>query len=400
MARPKKPKYEYVDRLGLYRKRIKDADGKYVAVYDKDPDVLTEKIKQAQDEIKIGLASKKNPTIDVWVEHWVNQKETTHEITSKTAKDYRYVIKRCISPLLGSRKVRDVTKSDLEAALSSVSNLSSSVYNKAVLILKSSFEDAIDNDLISKSPARKLSRGGKKAKEKMALTEEETQILIDAVKDTSAYLPVLLMLRLGLRREELAGLAWDCVYLEEKTPYIAVKRAVRWEHNHPFVSEELKSKASYRNIPVLDSELLSALLSVKEKNGYVIGHVDSPVTQSQFESIWRIVNRRKTGTSYYYKDKKKIEVKRELGKKSTRSKVIYTIYFPVTPHILRHTYITNLFLSGVDIKHVQYLAGHSDPQMTLKVYIHIVENSPSAIAKRLKAAMKIGDEQELQNAGS
>ena len=33
MARPKKPKYEHVEKLNLFRKRVKDISGKYVAVY-------------------------------------------------------------------------------------------------------------------------------------------------------------------------------------------------------------------------------------------------------------------------------------------------------------------------------------------------------------------------------
>ena len=33
MARPKKPKYKYVEKLNLFRKRVKDIHGKYVAVY-------------------------------------------------------------------------------------------------------------------------------------------------------------------------------------------------------------------------------------------------------------------------------------------------------------------------------------------------------------------------------
>lgn len=39
-------------------------------------------------------------------------------------------------------------------------------------------------------------------------------------------------------------------------------------------------------------------------------------------------------------------------------------------HILRHTYITRLFEAGMDIKEIQYLAGHSTMDMTLKVYTH------------------------------
>ena len=48
----------------------------------------------------------------------------------------------------------------------------------------------------------------------------------------------------------------------------------------------------------------------------------------------------------------------------------------MTPHILRHTYITRLILGGVDLKRVQYLAGHDDPQVTLKIYTSIMGHQP------------------------
>ena len=51
MPRPKKPTYESVEKLGRYRKRIKDADGKYVAIYGKTPEELTAKLAEAQEQI-------------------------------------------------------------------------------------------------------------------------------------------------------------------------------------------------------------------------------------------------------------------------------------------------------------------------------------------------------------
>lgn len=61
MARPKKPKYEYVERLNLYRKRVKEANGKYVAVYGKTPDELTAKIAEFHELQKRGAETKDNP---------------------------------------------------------------------------------------------------------------------------------------------------------------------------------------------------------------------------------------------------------------------------------------------------------------------------------------------------
>ena len=42
----------------------------------------------------------------------------------------------------------------------------------------------------------------------------------------------------------------------------------------------------------------------------------------------------------------------------------------LTPHVLRHTFCTNMANSGMDIKSLQYLMGHADVSMTLDVYAH------------------------------
>ena len=70
--------------------------------------------------------------------------------------------------------------------------------------------------------------------------------------------------------------------------------------------------------------------------------------------------------------------KKKLGETVRNSRVQITIDFAVTPHILRHTYITNPILSGANIKVMQYLAGHSKAEITLNIYAHHVERSPEA----------------------
>ena len=72
--------------------------------------------------------------------------------------------------------------------------------------------------------------------------------------------------------------------------------------------------------------------------------------------------------------------------KAKNSNLTYTIDFDVTPHILRHTYITNLLLAGVDIKTVQYLAGHERAKITLDIYAHLTYNRPEEILEKVNAA--------------
>ena len=51
---------------------------------------------------------------------------------------------------------------------------------------------------------------------------------------------------------------------------------------------------------------------------------------------------------------------------------------PLTPHILRHTYCTNLLNNGVDITLIRDLAGHSDIKTTAKYYLKV---SPDALRR-------------------
>ena len=41
-----------------------------------------------------------------------------------------------------------------------------------------------------------------------------------------------------------------------------------------------------------------------------------------------------------------------------------------TPHVLRHTYLTHLAATGLDVKTLQAIAGHSDITTTMNRYVH------------------------------
>ena len=72
-------------------------------------------------------------------------------------------------------------------------------------------------------------------------------------------------------------------------------------------------------------------------------------------------------------DKPKVAVHLENYMRSIQMKLsrIYGKSFPkVTPHVLRHTFCTNMQQSGLDVKSLQYLMGHSNVSVTLDVYTH------------------------------
>ena len=54
---------------------------------------------------------------------------------------------------------------------------------------------------------------------------------------------------------------------------------------------------------------------------------------------------------------------------STKS-YIQSIPCPMSPHVFRHTFCTNMANAGMDVKTLQYIMGHSNVGVTLNVYTH------------------------------
>ncbi len=390
MARPKKPTYEYVEALKRYRKRIRDADGEYVAIYGRTPDELTEKIAEAQEQIENAVINRNHPTLGAYAEKWL-ELHSAH-IGHGTLQNYKYIIKTYIKAPLGTRRLGDITSDDVKTAMLTASGKSESVYGTAVMLYKQIFEAAVENGYILQSPCKKLKMGGIPAKGREALSKEQVDVLLDAIRSERVYPFVMIGLYAGLRREEIMGLQWDYVELNGKAPCISVRNALRWEHNRPIVTPTLKSPAARRDIPI-PPQLVECLTKAKaaSKSEHVIADRNGlPLTETQFRHFWHAVVCRMVAERKYtkYKDgtKKVYTIKPVKGETAQHRKYQYTIDFDVTPHILRHTYITNLLLAGVDVKTVQYLAGHEKAKITLDIYAHLTYNKPIDLADKVNSA--------------
>lgn len=205
-------------------------------------------------------------------------------------------------------------------------------------------------------------------------------------KTVPPYVFVMIGLYAGLRREEILGLQWDCVFLDEATPYISVRRAWRSEKNRPVISTELKTPAAKRDIPIPKC-LVECLREAKAKSvsDYVIADSKGePLSYSQFQRVWKYIEVRTAKERKYYKyvngQKIVCTIHPELGShQKNNPKIVYSLDFDVTPHQLRHTYITNLIYYGVDPKTVQYLARHENSKITVDIYAKVKYNKPKEL---------------------
>lgn len=397
MARRKKPWFDYgvvtIHGVDYLRTFVEDADGKKIAVYGRNEEQLCDKVAAAERQIETDTYHRSSPTVREYCEKWLVMQSGRVRYT--TMVGYTSCVRRHIIAPLGDMHMADVTADDIKMALIPVSQLSESVYKSVNVMLKCIFDSAEESNIIDNNPTRYLRKksGGVPQKDREALTDDQVEKLLDTIRGLPPYVFVMLGLYAGLRREEILGLKWDCVILNTDTPYIMVRRAWHTEGNRPVIMTELKTRASKRDIPIPEC-LEECLREAKKKatSEYVVHNSDGdPLSYTQFKRLWTYI---KTRTAVPRIAKKKVGgqyvkymLYPKLGEKARNNgHVIYSLDFEVTPHQLRHTYITNLIFANVDPKTVQYLAGHESSKITMDIYAKVKYNRPEQIATALTDA--------------
>ena len=397
MPRKKKiiPEYGTCVRKGIeyYRTRVLDADGKRVALYARTPEELYDKVQEAERLIADATFRRETPTVNEYCEKWLLMQ--SGRLRNTTLVDYQWKVKKYIQEPLGKKFMADVTTDDVKLAILPALEKSESIYRSTQMLYKLIFTSAVDSHVINSSPCNKLSaKGGKPQKVKEALSDEQVKKLLSAIKDLPPYVFVMIGLYCGLRREEILALKWDCVFLEESTPYLSVRRAWHTEHNRPVILDELKTKAARRDVPI-PAPLAECLSQAKAQSTseYVVANRDGdPLSYTQFQRVWKYITTRSTKERTYvrYVNGQKIKhtVKPVLGEKAAHNgEVVYSLDFQVTPHQLRHTYITNLIYAGVDPKTVQYLAGHENSKITMDIYAKVKYKNPDTLSSVVNKAL-------------
>lgn len=347
-SQAKKP-YQYLT------KAVQMPDGKRKYFRAKTQEELDEKVLKAQILIKSGVDICNEETFAHFSQMWYDLYKKPY-LRENSLNSIKYVLNQHILPYIGGCRLRDINPMQIQAIMAGLSGKSNSLQAKVLMNLRSIFNVAMENGLVAKSPvSTMLKPTGKATQEKETLTAKECQTLLDRVKNTRARTFLLIGLHTGMRRGEILGLQWKDIDFKAKVIHVRHNAVVK--EGATTVSEDLKTKSAKRNIPL--SEELETWLAERKKTShsqYVIAMEDhKPLTKSAYRSMWKLVERELPDTH-------------------------------LTAHILRHTYITRLFEAGLDVKEIQYLAGHSTMDMTLKVYTHYDRRSREA-----KTAEKVRD---------
>ncbi len=230
MAKKKEciPQYGTITLNGTqyYRTRVLDADGKQVSLYAPTREELYQKELKTRRQIEEIIFKRKHPTVAEYCEKWLLMQSA--KVSPATLRSYTINMNKYIVEPLGSMYLSDVTADDIRLALIPLTTKSAGLYSTVNMLLKCVFYSAERSQLLDYNPCEGISaKGGKQAKKKDALTDEQTKLLLDTVKELPPYTFIMIALYSGLRREEILGLQWDCVFLDTPAPYISVRRAWR-----------------------------------------------------------------------------------------------------------------------------------------------------------------------------
>ena len=351
---------------GLYQYRWTDRTGKRHTVYAGSLKELRDKEQEIQQKLSSGFI----PTSEISV----YQLTKRHlEETQSTVRPNTYDTKARNLKVIAAHSIADINVTDVlvRDVKQFVRELDKEGYAYATIrnilaLSRPAFQEMFDENAIPRNPfVFKLGSVIKDdKKEKEILTEEQYRNLISFMTESTIYKKhlgeVILLHETGMRAGELCGLTTKSFDLENKTVTVSCqmiydKRAKELHLSKP------KTDSGIRVLPLSDEAILGFKMALETR--------PKLKTERMVDGQVNFLFVTKSGRPLIGKD---------ITGNFDRLINAYNNYHDeplpeITPHSMRHEYCTRLVRAKMNLKSVQYLMGHSTPEITLKVYTHILK---------------------------
>ena len=176
--------------------------------------------------------------------------------------------------------------------------------------------------------------------------DEQRRLLAELMTlEKEQYAVVVLMLEEGLRVGEALALRWENVNWAKRSITIRSTLIRLSTEAVTYVQNAPKSKSSRRTIPLSNRayEVLQRLADHKGTHGLVFAKPDDPSMPYSYSSVEFHIKRLCKDLVISYKGM----------------------------HAFRHTFATNCYERGCDVKILSKLLGHADVSITYNIYIHL-----------------------------
>ena len=171
------------------------------------------------------------------------------------------------------------------------------------------------------------------------------------------YDAIFILFNTGLRISEFCGLTKSD--LDFKNKRIRVNHQLQRTSQMQYIIEKPKTESGERYVPMSDEVVACFKRILKDRV--------NPKVEPMVDGM----------TGFLFPDKNDmpmVALHWEKYFQHIREKYnsIYKVQMPpITPHVCRHTFCSNMAKSGMNPKMLQYIMGHSDISVTMNTYTHV-----------------------------
>lgn len=364
---------------GCYEYRWTGADGKRHCISSTSLTGLREKEKALQEaEIKgIDLSAGKvtlNQLFHEMMETKGNIKETSRANYERSWKDH------VETSMIGNMKIADIKQQNLKSFYKKLNEtLKASTIKKTHALISMVLKTAVQNDIIYKNPADGAFTLKNDTAEKVPLSEQQFDDLIEFCNDTIYNIHVpFLQIAVGtcMRVGELCGLTWNDVDMRNRT--IDVNHQITYTDlgdGYKFHILSPKTEAGKRVIPMTET-VYQAFVELK-KMYVALGYRCSATVDGYTDFVFFTKKGVPFSTDKVASFLTNIE--NAYNRKNPENPMAH-----LHPHILRHTGCTLYAAAGMDVKVLQNFMGHSDAGTTLNIYNHTSLERTQAELQRIE----------------
>lgn len=312
--------------------------------------------------------------IDAWL------KRESVDRGAKTLERYEDLIKNHIRPRLGHIPVQSITKATLNGLYADLRAEPVALAPRTVChvhrVIFAILDGALDDGRVAKNVAEHAEPPSVPDEEMEILDEKQTAAVLDALKGKALHPLVLVAVSTGIRRGELCALRWNDIdfdraklrideSLEQTKRYGLRVKPPKTRKGRRIISlpaivvSELRAHWKHVAATRLALGMVTDAKNPVPADAFVFGHIDTGRPRSPNA------------------------LTREWSRAVAKVKGVPA----VTWHALRHTHASQLLAAGVDIVTVSNRLGHAKPDITLRVYSHLMPGADAAAVAAMDKAL-------------
>jgi integrase len=315
-------------------------------------------------------------TVRDWLAQWLDT--IRPEVAPKTHERYGELVRHFLAPALGNLQLGKLAPVHIQQCYTELAEggrrdgkpggLSPRTRRQIHAVLSSALSRAVELQLLARNPAEVFRKRQPRIerKEMVALTVEQSQRLLAALRHSRVYWPVLLALSTGMRRGEILALRWRNIDLDRGS--LRVIESLEQTKAGLRFKPPKNGRTRVITLPAFVVDELRRLRREQAEELLVLGSPQDDAT---------VVCARADGLPLQPRS-----LTHEFSVLMAHIKDVPPVRF----HDLRHSHATQLLAAGLHPKVAQERLGHSTITTTMDIYSHVTAQVHEDAAARIDAA--------------